>query len=439
MLKKYSLLFAILVMVLLLSACGGGGETTNEGDTEIIGSESDDAVELTFWTFQGLHIDFFEDAVLRWNEEYPDRQIRLIAQAYPYDNMHNNLLLALQSGTGAPDLADIEISRFSNYLQGDVQLLPLNDVLEPVIENFVQSRLDIYAANGNYYGMPTHVGATVMYYNMDIMNEAGIDPADIETWDDFVEAGKQVVERTGKPMLTVETGEIMGYWSMLTQRQTDFFDEEGNITVDSQDAIEVLQFLHDLVHVNNIAQLTPGGGHHAEEYYAFMNDEGAAAVLMPMWYMGRFLDYMPDLEGKMKIYPLPAWEPGGYRSAGMGGTGTVVTNQTEHPELAKEFLAFAKATSEGNIKLWQVLGFDPPRWDVWDSPELREDNKYYQYFGDNIFDVLLEIREEIYPVNITPNTPEVNSLITSNVLHNVLREQNQTPEEALTELANQFR
>lgn len=30
--------------------------------------------------------------------------------------MHNNLLLALQSGTGAPDLVDIQIDRTSNYM-----------------------------------------------------------------------------------------------------------------------------------------------------------------------------------------------------------------------------------------------------------------------------------------------------------------------------------
>lgn len=442
-------MFVILVAVLLIvSGCGsggnadlgGGGDSDAGADEEkVIGSETEDATELTFWTFNGLHIDLFEDAVNRWNEENTDRPIRLKAEAYPYDNMHNNLLMALQSGKGAPDIVDIEISRFSNYLQGDIQLLPLNDVIDPVKNEFVEARLDIYAADGNYYGLPTHVGATVMYYNMDIMNEAGVDPNDIVTWDDYVEAGKQVVEKTGKPMTTVETQDVFVYWSMLTQLKADFFDTDGNVTIDSPEGIKVLQFLHDLVHVHKIAEVAPGGLHHAEEYYGFMNDGGAASVLMPMWYMGRFIDYMPDLEGKMKIFPMPAWEEGGYRSAGMGGTGTSVTNQTEHPDLAKEFLAYTKASAEGNIQIWKVLGFDPPRWDVWDSAEMKEDNKYYQYFGDDIFDVLTDIREEIHPVNITENTPEMHQQINSELLFNVLNEASQTPEEALKQLADQFR
>ena len=162
-----------------------------------------------------------------------------------------------------------------------------------------------------------------------------------------------------------------------------------------------------------------------------MNDGGAASITMPIWYMGRFTDYMGDLKGKMVVRPMPAWEVGGNRSAGMGGTGTVVTNQTKHPDLAKEFLAFAKLSKEANIKLWTVLGFDPPRWDVWESEEVKADNKFYQFFGDDIFDTLLDVKDEINAVKITEYTPDVATEINTNVFDSVLRQQSQTPEEAL--------
>ncbi|MFA9559442.1 ABC transporter substrate-binding protein [Evansella sp. AB-rgal1] len=442
--KGTSIVLLFLLLSVVLIACSGNDEGTsgtgNEADdVEIIGGDSDDAVELTFWTFQGLHVNFFEDAVLSWNEEFPDREIKLIAETYPYDNMHNNLLLALQSGVGAPDIADIEISRFSNFLQGDVQLLPLNNVIEPELANFVEARLDIYSKDGNYYGLPTHVGATVMYYNKEIMDEAGVNIDDIVTWDDYVEAGLQVKEATGKPITTIEAQDRWSFWPLITQRQSDFFDSNGNVTADNPENIEVLQFLKDMIHVHDIAIPTPDGRHHEEAYYGFMNDGGAASVWMPMWYMGRFLDFMPDLKGKMEIRPLPAWEDGGFRSAGMGGTGTVVTNQTEHEQLAKDFLMYAKGSEEGNIKLWEIMGFDPPRWDVWESDALQADNKYYQYFGDYLFDMLLDIREEIHPVTITEKTPDIDGYLNTNTYHYVLREGNQTPEEALKEAADHVR
>lgn len=426
---------------LILTACGGSGEDAG-GEAEesvVIGDDVEGATELTFWNFNELHTSLFEDSVARWNEENPDRAIKLVAETYPYDQMHNNLLLSLQSGSGAPDIADIEISQFANYLQGEVQLEPLNDVVEPVLDDMVKSRFDIYSKDGQYYGMDYHVGATVMFYNTEIMEQAGVDIDTIKTWDDYVEAGKKVVENTDAKMTTVESDEHFTFWPLISQRESDYFDAEGNVILDNEVNIETLQFISDLVHEHEIAEIAPGGFHHAEEYYGYMNEGGAASLMMPMWYMGRFLDYMPDLKGKMQIRPLPMWEEGGNRSAGMGGTGTVVTNQSENAELAKDFLAFTKLTEEGNVALWQVLGFDPPRYDVWDSEAMREDNKYFDYFHDDIFDILLDIRDEIAEIHITDQTANAQQEIHSTVMHSVLRDRSKTPEEALTDAANAVR
>ncbi|MDQ0344887.1 arabinosaccharide transport system substrate-binding protein [Lederbergia wuyishanensis] len=442
MIKKSLFILLIGLMSIVLVACGGkksGSDSGEATESVVVGDDIKGATELSFWTFASLHMEFFEEAAKRWNEENSDKPIKLKVETYPYDQMHNNLLLALQSGKGAPDIVDIEISRFPNYLQGEPQLLPMNQFVEPEIDNFVKARLEIYSKDGQYYGMPTHVGASVMYYNKEIMDEAGVDIDSIKTWDDYVEAGKQVVAKTGKMMTNVTTGDYIPMWAMISQQGSDWFDKNGEVTVDSPENIKALQFLHDLVYVHKIAELTPGGQPHAEEYYAYMNEGGAASISMPLWYMGRFIDYMPDLKNKMVIRPMPAWEPGGFRSAGMGGTGTVVTNQTKHPDLAKEFLAFAKLSKEANIKLWTVLGFDPPRWDVWESDEVKQDNKFYQYFGNDIFDTLLEIREEINPVNITSQTPEVQNEINTVTFDSVLRQQTKTAEEALKEAADKIR
>ncbi|TCN24969.1 ABC transporter substrate-binding protein [Mesobacillus foraminis] len=433
--KKKSLLTVLFFLLsTLLMACSGGGGSSTSGEAtekEVIGADEKDATELKYWTFVELHMDFFKDAVPRWNELHPDKKIKLVAETFPYDQMHNNLLLALQSGKGAPDISDIEVGRFPNFLQGEPQLLPMNEYVDPEKANFVESRLNLYAKDGNYYGMPTHVGATVMYYNKEIMDAAGVDIDSIKTWDDYVEAGKKVVEKTDAVMTNVHTGDATQFQQMISQQGSDLFDESGKLTVDSEKNVKTLSLLNDMLYKHKIAELTPGGEPHAEEYYSYMNDGKAASISMPLWYMGRFTDYMQDLKGKMVIRPLPAWEEGGGRSVGIGGTGTVVTNQTKHADLAREFLAFAKLSKEANIKLWTVLGFDPPRWDVWEEPAVREDNKFYQFFGNDIFDTLLDIKEEIPGINVTEHYPDVLTELNTNTLNNVLRQKKESPEEAL--------
>ncbi|GGF93873.1 ABC transporter substrate-binding protein [Paenibacillus abyssi] len=441
--RKGSVIFLLSVMMLftILVGCSGnnsgsgGNAAANEGEGGTANSGA--ATKLSLWTFSELHINFYKEMERQWNEKNPDKQVTLELTTLPYEDMHNKLLLALQSGTGAPDLADVEISKFGNFLKGQPQLVELNDVVEPELGNVVKSRFDIYSKDGKYYGIDFHVGATVMYYNKGILDQAGVDPDSIVTWDDYLEAGKKVVAATGKPMTTLETSDHWFLWPAINQQGSDYLDENGNVILDNEINVNTLKFAQKLLD-EKVAVIAPGGDHAAEEYFGFMDNGGAASVMMPYWYMVRLTDYMPSLKGNIIIKPMPAWTDGGFRSAGMGGTGTVVTNQVKVPELAKQFLAFAKMSKEGSIQTWKILGFDPLRTDVWDLPEMKEANKFTEYFGTNIFDTLIEVKDEINPVHITEDIPAIVDKIKSDVLPRVL-EGKEDPAKVLKEAADQFR
>ena len=122
-----------------------------------------------------------------------------------YDDMHNKLSLALESGKGAPDVVDIELGKFPSFTNGKIGLMDLTDAIAPYKDNVVESRLDIYGKDGKYYGFPTNVGTTVAFYNDDLLKEAGIDYTTIKTWDDFKAAGVKYHEKTGKNFACAET------------------------------------------------------------------------------------------------------------------------------------------------------------------------------------------------------------------------------------------
>lgn len=395
-----------------------------------------EGTELTFWTFQDLHMDFYKTMAKLWNEQNPDRKIIFKPEVLPFEDMHTKLLVSLQAGTGAPDMVDIEIGKFPNFMKGDIQLASLNDVIDPVRDKFITARLDIYSKDGQNYGLPFHVGASVIFYNVEILKAAGVDPYAIKTWDDFMEMGKIVKAKTGKPMATVEVNGQWSFWPMIAQQGSDFVDADGNVILDNATNVKTLQYLKDLLN-SGAAIAAPGGNHHAEEYYGFMNDGGAAAMWMPMWYMNRFTDYMPDLSKKILILPMPKWTADGKRSAGMGGTGTAVTKQAKDMELAKDFLMFAKGSEEGNLRIWEDLGFDPPRWDVWDNPRMNAPNKFTNYYvNDDIFGMLLGIKDEINSVNVKDRLPAVIDRVNSSVMIQALQQQNKSPAEALKEGAD---
>jgi arabinosaccharide transport system substrate-binding protein len=372
--------------------------------------------KITFWTFQELHVSFYEEMAKEWNEKYPDRQIELVPSALPYDDMHNKLTIALQSGVGAPDLVDIEIGKFANYLKGTPQLVPINRVVEPELDNIVRSRVDIYSKDGNFYGICFHIGAAVIYYNDKLLKEAGIDYTQIKTWDQYHEAGKKFLAATGKPMGTVEIGDVWHLWPMIASQGGDLLDKDGNPNIASPEMEKALAYNQELLKEGVLA-IAPGTGHHSEEYYGLMDSESFGSVIMPMWYMNRFTDYMPDLKKEIAIAPLPVWEEGQPRSVGLGGTGTCVTNQAKDPELTMDFLAFAKLSKEGNIQIWKLLGFDPIRSEVWSLPEVRDDvNKFTEYYINNPFDVLLQIKDEIPAVHVAEALPPTMDALKNSVL-----------------------
>ena len=394
--------------------------------------------ELVFWTYVELHNQFMEDAADRWNEKHPDEPISIKCEAYPVEDMHSKLLITLQSGQGAPDIVDVNVAKFSNFMKGsDIGFIGLNDIVEPEKDAFLQAVLDIYKKDGTYYAIEYHVGAPVVYYNTEILDAAGVKVEDLVYWSDVAEAGKKVLAATGKPMITFEIADSWSYYIMCAQQKSDWIDKDGNVIIDDKVNADTLKFMLDMVNAGT-AITTPGGGFHTEEYYGFMSKGGAAAMVEPLWYMGRFTDFMPELKGKIKIAPIPKWTDDDV-SPVFGGTGTAVTVQCKNPDLAKRFLYEAKISKEGSEKIWSVLGFDPLRMDIWSEPVMKEPNVYTDYFGNDIFDTVIKMKDSFYPTNITqPKFPAANQLVATNVLFKALSDKSETPEQVLKEAADEL-
>ena len=144
--KLISVILALTMVVAMLAGCGkttgtsGDGAGVTEGvkeeaageeaASEEAGEEETGEVALTavttvgpdsgthfeMWSFVELHNTFYASMLEKWNAANPDKQIQITFTTYPYADMHNKLMLANQSGTGAPDLCDVEIGQFPNFL-----------------------------------------------------------------------------------------------------------------------------------------------------------------------------------------------------------------------------------------------------------------------------------------------------------------------------------
>ncbi|CAM3708775.1 ABC transporter substrate-binding protein [Isoptericola cucumis] len=416
-LRNSTAALAAATAVSVLAACSGGGQSAEPT------TNADGSTTLNMWTFADVHAAYYEEMAAQWNEANPDKEIQLEVTVYPYDDMHNKLQLAFNSGEGLPDVVDIEVNKFANFVKGETPpLLDLTDAAEPYVDDVVQARLDLYSKDGRVYGFPTHVGAFVAFYNTELLEGAGIDYTTIETWDDFQEAGSKYHAATDKAFGVASTSVNFLEPLVTAQLGGQFFDAEGNVQVDSPEVVEAVSMIQEMQDAGAVSTI-PGGSPDSEEAFGAINDGKYAAIVYPAWYTSRYVDYMPDLAGKVAIAPAPVQDGAQVRTIGGGGTGTSVPVASPNQDLASEWLAFAKLSPEANVAVWEELGFDPVNMAVWEDEEVTKnpENKFNKYFQTNLFDVLNEVKDGIGHLESfsDPSWPTVDNTFTTVTLNDV--------------------
>jgi len=394
------ILTAALAVGVAAGALAGCSSQDNQQGEVVEGAEAPEgATKLDMWVFAELHAEVYDEMAKKWNEENPDKAVDLDITVYPYQDMHDKLLLAVNSGQGLPDLADIEVGKFGNFVKGDKPpLADLTDAAAPYVDDIVQARLDLYSRNGKIYGYPTHVGAFVAFYNTELLEGAGIDYTSIKTWDDFGAAGAKYNQETGKAFSVASTNVFFTEPLAIAQNGGQLFTDGGmgDVDVNNPEVVKTLEMFQGMKESGALAPI-PGGSPDNEEGYGAINDGDFAAIVYPAWYTSRFVDYMPDLDGKIAIAPAPQVEGSDVLTIGGGGTGTTVMEASENKELASEFLAYAKLSLDANVAVWEVLGFDPVNMAVWEDEAVTKnpENKFNKYFQTNLFDVLNSVKEGI--------------------------------------------
>lgn len=426
-------LMCVGLTVGMLTGCGGNSTAgTVDGSTETADSgagrremevEGDDVTTLEVWTFIENHQDFYTNMAEKWNEENPDKKVKLVLSNMAYDDMHNKLSLALESGEGAPDVVDIELGKFPAFMTGEIGLMELNDAVAPYLGNVVESRLDLYSKDGKYYGLPTHVGTTVAFYNTEALEEAGINYTEIKTWDDFMQAGAQYKEATGKTFAAAETTAQWTLNLMLAQKGGDYLNGDGSLAVNNDTMVECLQLMKDMQNAGALDTI-PGGQPDNEEAYPLYNSGDVAAAIMPFWQTSRYLTYMTDISGKVAIAAPPVFgDNDAVKTIGGGGTGTAVVASSENAQLAAEVFAYIKLSDTANVEVWNVLGFDPVNTAVWTDTAVTEnpDNQYVQYFNTKPFAPLLEVQDSIGLLTCYTDEkmPSINNVFCTQTLYDI--------------------
>ena len=333
-----------------------------------ISVSSSSAGEVLLHTFVNTHARFFEAQAERYKKEV-DPNFNLTIVEVPYGQLYDQVTASLASGgLGAPDIVDMEQGAFGRFLLGgNPGFVDMNSLRTSAcsMDDFVSSRLSLYTWDGITYGYEHALTPVVYYYHTEPFEKAGIDPADIKTWDEW----SGIMKEMGVAGMSITPS----YWHLLLkQAGTDYFDADGNVTINSELSISILEWMKQQYDDGTII-LQPDGA----AQYAVHRDGDVIGNAGADWYGGFFRDNLPELEGKMKAAPLPAWKEGGSRTSVFGGTAPMIVKTSKNIDEAYKFIEFAQCSVEGAVSRYQLTTLFPPFYPAMDDERLLKPDPYF--------------------------------------------------------------
>ena len=357
-------------------------------------------VTIQFWTHDNGYIQFFTQKAAEYSA-LPDAKYNFtieVTQA-PSAEIVTKALTAYSARQEIPDLLGITINQFSRFMGrgvADSVLMDITDRVAPIRDEYYESVWQQYAQDGKLYGVESAYSMCVTYYREDILSGLGLDGLP-ETWEETVEVARNVLQPNGLYAGMVGTsGEMWHAFVMhLYQRGGALFGPDGSLTLDSPEAVEVLQFLADGL---KDEVFLPVSSMFGGPTVAAIQQGKLAALSSADWFQTFVLaPNAEDQTANWRIQAMPRFSNGGANTSILGGTGFAVSKNSPNAEAAWELLRYTYLTEQGQKDRFNVIKYLPT------NKALYTDAEFLQYSdpflgGQNSMDVY---------ASLAPNVPTV--------------------------------
>jgi len=339
--------------VALLAGCAPPAPTT---DTAVPVTTARPSGAITIWSWN-IAAKALQGLVPAFEKRNPGVQATVDMTGA---RMSTRFMLALTAGVGAPEVSQLQMTDAPRYIATH-RLADLTAVAGKYRDRFPPAQWQSCELNGHVYAIPWDTGPCAVFYKRDLFQRYGIDPAKIETWDDYIQAGKTIVEKSGGKtrMLPLSTNDLESMLEILLQQtHGQIFDEQGRIALDSPEAKQALDIVRQLRQAGICSDVAAYG----QEWMAGFNDESIATYPGAVWLAGTIEDTAKDYPGKKTnwgVFRLPSIAPGGDHVANSGGSVLVIPASCTNKAAAWAFIEYALCTQEGQLAQYHSSSLYP--------------------------------------------------------------------------------
>lgn len=390
--KKRTKLLAALLACSMVMGVTGCGSTTTENTTESANTEAKTTTETAGSTAENAEASTETDngeriVIEYWHinsettggptiEEYAEQfnasqnkyTVKPVFITDSYKGIMQQLLAEAAAGN-APGVVQVGYY-WLNHFTTNHQYVDIQTLEPEYLDNYLPNIVELCTTtDGKVAGIPYSLSTPVMYYNVDLLKEAGLDTDNLPTTvDELYDWARTVKEKTGKYGLVnaaatdfwIEQYEIESNGGRMVN-----YNDDGTMTATfaSEEGIEALQNMSDLINVDKAATYLTGDA--VKEGFTGGN------VAMMAGTIGWSTGVIEASSFEVVTGPMPAYGDTATRVP-VGGNFLAVTALTEEEQQgAWEWIKFL-TTAEAHIEWTQVTGYVPPRKDVTDMPEFQE-------------------------------------------------------------------
>lgn len=293
-----------------------------------------------------------------------------------YTDLHQKLQAAYIAKT-APELTVLEIGAVGLFAQGGM-IQPIDDRISSDgidMGDFHDGLLYNCYIDGSCYTLPFLRSTSIFYMNTTILEQAGVNPDDIVTWDDVAKASETIKEKTGKYGISMP----INYWFheafMLTEGGFTVNDDETVCTVDNDVDRKIIAYFKDLKD-RGLAHLYPYAEY--DKMSADLMNQDAAFFFQSTGGLSQMLAVADQLGFKLQTAFIPKGTQYGVTT---GGCNIAMLSglSKEKQDAAWEYMKFMTSLDE-TVEASIVTGYLATRKSAMDAAKMVAwYEKYPQY------------------------------------------------------------
>ena len=292
--------------------------------------------KITIWTWDpNFNIASMKIGADMYHVDHPDVEIEI--QEVASEDIETAVAQAAVAGdlSTLPDIMLCQDNSFqkmvANYPEVYTDITDMYD-----FEGFSEAKQAYSTVEGRHYGIPFDAGTVVAAYRTDYLEEAGYTVADLTdiTWEQFATIGKEIKEKTGKPVFCTQAGS--GDWILIMVQScgASMFTEDGAVNLKDTEAIKAAITVYaDLVKEGVILETNSW-----DEMIGTLANGSVCGTYNGCWILGSIMA-TADHAGKWDITNLPALEgvEGATHYSNNGGSSWAITQGTD-VDLAIDFM-----------------------------------------------------------------------------------------------------